>query len=147
MAKWKQRGLIFGLVVVGLTAAAYATGMSSQDVQQPLPATIGNLAAVTRVEVAEQSAVVLSGQFGAEERDGDELKREAQLTGADGANGEAEIELDADDRTRQEFEVEVEGLRASTTYQVLVDGQVAGTITTDARGEGSLELSRTTAPQ
>ena len=143
MAKWKKRGPIFGLVLVCLTAVAYATAMPPQEVQQPLPMTIADLATVTRVEVAENSTVLLSGQFGVEEADGTEVKREARLTGADGeAEGEAEVELDAADRAKQELEVEVEGLRPRTTYQVLVDGQVAGTITTDVRGEGSVELSR-----
>jgi hypothetical protein len=148
MAKWKKRGPILGLVIVCLAAAAYATAMPPQEVQQPLPNTIADLATVTRVEVAENSTVILSGQLGPEETDGDEIKREARLTGSVArAEGEAEVELDAADRTKQELEVEVEGLTARTTYQVLVDGQVAGTITTDVRGEGSLELSRPTVQQ
>ena len=146
MAKWKKRGPILGLVALCLGAAAYATAMPADETQQPLPSAIADLSSVARVEVSENSTVVLSGQFGAEESDGDEIKREAVLTGTAGT-GEAEVELDAADRTKQELEVEVEGLKASTTYQVLVDGQVAGTLTTDARGEGNLELSRNTNQQ
>lgn len=152
MAKWKKRGPILGLAAVCMMAAVYATAMPTQEVQQPLPDTIADLAAATRVEVAQNSTVVLAGEFGAEQPDGDEIKREANLAAsANGsesrAEGEAEIELDTADRSKQELEIEVEGLAAQATYQVLVDGQVAGTITTDARGEGNLELSRNTNRQ
>ena len=143
MAKWKKRGPILGLMALCLGAAAFATAMPADEMQQPLPSAIADLSSAARVEVSENSTVVLSGQFGAEETDGDEIKREAVLTGTTG-KGEAEVELDTADRTKQELEVEVEGLKATTTYQVLVDGQVAGTLTTDARGEGNLELSRNT---
>lgn len=143
MAKWKTRGPILGLAAVCLLATAYAAAMPAQGTEQALPATVGDLATATRVEVSENSTVVLSGTLGAEETDGDEIKREAPLTATSGnAKGEAEIEIDTNDRTQQELEVEVEGLTARTTYQVLVDGQVAGTITTDVRGKGSLELTR-----
>jgi hypothetical protein len=120
--------------------------MPAQEVQHPLPETIADLATVSRVEISENGTVVLAGEFGAEENDGDEVKREARLAPSAGnGEGEAEIELDAADRTRQELEIEVEDLTARTTYQVLVDGQMAGTITTDVRGRASLELSRPTA--
>jgi hypothetical protein len=144
MAKWKSRGPILGLAIICLTAAVYAGAMPAQEVQQPLPTTVADLATVSRVEVAQNGTVVLAGQFGPEENDGDEIKREAPLTGSSNAKGEAEVELNADDRARQELEVDVEGLTAQTAYQVLVDGQVAGTLTTNARGKGSLEMSRNT---
>ena len=145
MSKWKKRGPVLGLVALCLTAAAYAAAMPAQEVQGSLPETIADLATVTRVEVAENSNIVLSGQFSAERTDDDEIKREAQLNATGGkAAGEAEVELDAADRRKQELEVDVEGLTAQSTYQVLIDGQVAGTITTDSRGKGSLELSRNT---
>ena len=145
MAKWKRRVPILGLMAVCLTAAVYAAAMPAAEAQQPLPTTIADLATVSRVELTHNGGVVLAGQFGAEIDDGDEVKREATLTGADGAGkGDAEVELDTADRTKQELEVDVEGLGPQATYQVLVDGQVAGTLTTDARGKGSLELSRNT---
>ena len=143
MAKWKKRWPVLGLAVVCLTAAVYAAAMPAYETQQPLPAGVPDLTGVARVDVTENGNVVLAGQFGAEVADDDEIKRGAPLTATSGtAKGEAEIELDTNDRTKQEFEVDVEGLTARTTYQVLIDGQVAGTITTDARGRGSLELSR-----
>jgi hypothetical protein len=148
MATWKKRGPILGLALVCLMVAAYATGMPSPETQQPLPSTVPDLASATRVEVSDNGTVVLSGQLGPESDDGDEMKRLAQLTPASGnAKGEAEVELDTADRAKQELEVEVEGLTARTTYQVTVDGQMAGTITTDVRGKGNLELSRNTNQQ
>jgi hypothetical protein len=128
-----------------LTAALYATAMPPDEMQQPLPASAADLATANRVEIAENREIRLSGQFGAEIDDGDEIKREAVLQPPAGdAKGEAEIELNADDRSRQELEVEVEGLTAKTVYQVLLDGTVVGTITTDVRGKGDLELARGT---
>ena len=143
MAKWKRQGPILGLIIVCLTAAVYAMATPTQAVRQSLPDVVPDLATVSRVEVAENGNVVLAGQLGPEAADGDEVQREAALTATAGdAAGEAEVEIEAADRTKQELEVEVERLTARTTYQVLVDGHVAGTITTDARGRGSLELTR-----
>ena len=145
MSKWKKRLPIAGLVLVCLTALAYTVSMPAQELQRPLPEGVADLATVARVDVSLNGTVVLSGQFGSEIDDGDEIKREAPLTGSAGnAKGEAEVELDADDRTKQELEVDVTGLSAQTTYQVQLDGQLVGTIETDARGRGSLELSRNT---
>jgi hypothetical protein len=145
MATWKKRGPILGLAAVCVMVAAYATGMPVAEIQKPLPSTIADLGTVSRVEVALDATVVLSGQFGPETVDGDEIKREAVLAAAAGnGTGEAEVELDTADRAKQELEIEVEGLTVRTTYQVLVDGHVAGTFTTDVRGKGSLELSRNT---
>ena len=142
MSRWKKFGPVLGLAIVILMASAYTTAMPVQTSQE-LPGTVGDLATITRIEIAENSTVVLAASLGPEEQDGNEFTREARLEAESGtAHGEVEIEIDAADRTRQEIEVEVEGLTPQTTYQVLLDGQVAGIITTDERGEGSVDLSR-----
>jgi len=145
MSTWRRRIPILGLALVCLTAAAYAVAMPADERQQPLNAAVVDLGTAARIDVSEGATVVLSGQFGAETTDDDEIKREASLAASSGgATGEAEIELDAADRSKQELEVEVAGLKASAEYQVLIDGQLAGTLNTDARGRGNVELSRGT---
>ena len=146
MAKWRLRIPILGLMLVCFIATAFAVRMPADEVQQPLAANVGDLATVSRIEVRDHATPLLSGEFGAETTDDDEIKREATLTsaGAGAAKGNAEIELDAADRTEQELEVEVEGLAPRATYQIVIDGQLAGTMTTDARGRGNIELSRGT---
>jgi hypothetical protein len=145
MAKWKRHGPLLGLALVATMAAAYAVAMPAQELQQPLATSIGDLATASRIEVHQAGTVVLSGQFGAETVDDDEIKREAALAPTAGAGkGEAEIELDASDRTKQELEVEVEGLNPRTAYELVIDGQPAGAITTDSRGRASVEFSRGT---
>jgi hypothetical protein len=145
MSKWKKRLPLAGLGIICLTALAYTVSMPAQELQRPLPDSVADLAKVTRVDVSLNGTVVLSGQFGNEIDDGDEIKREAPLTGSAGnAAGEAEVELDTDDRTKQELEIDVTGLSARSTYEVRLDGELIGTIVTDARGRGSLELSRNT---
>ena len=149
MAKTKRLGPLVALAVVCAVAAAYAVTSPMQDAEQPLPAAVADLATVSQIEVRDGSSVVLSGQFGAEEVDGEEVKRMAPLTPAAGSaiKGEAEVELDADNRANQELEVSVEGATARATLQVFVDGQLAGTFQTNARGKGDIELSRGTDVQ
>lgn len=48
-----------------------------------------------------------------------------------------------DGTENRRFEVEIEGAAASTTYDVSVAGTVVGQITTDADGDGELELKTT----
>jgi hypothetical protein len=130
-------------------AATYAVTSPMQDAEQPLAAAVADLATVSQIEVRDGNTVVLSGQFGAEVADDDEIKRTALLTSAAGgaAKGEAEIELDADNRANQELEVAVEDATARVTLQVFLDGQLAGTFQTNARGKGNMELSRGTDTQ
>ena len=148
MAFSKRIGPLVALVIVCAVAATYAVTSPMQDAEQPLPASIADLATVSQVEVRDGSAVVLSGQFGAEVEDGDDIKRVAPLTAATGAaKGEAEVEFDADNRANQELEVSVEGATARATLEVFIDGQLAGSFQTNARGKGDIELTRGTDVQ
>ena len=145
MARSKRFGPVVALAAVCVLAGVYAAAMPTAEEQQSLPQQIADLSSVTRVEISDGNSVVLSGQFGAEVADDDEMKREAVLADAAGAQaaGEAEIEMDTNNREEQELEVEVRGLSPKGTYQVLLDGAPIGALTMDARGRGSVEFART----
>jgi Ca2+-binding RTX toxin-like protein len=60
----------------------------------------------------------------------------AQLTGSGGATGIAEF-----NSTTADFELQVQGGPASRSLDVSIDGTKVGTVTTDATGNGVLEMS------
>ncbi len=64
---------------------------------------------------------------------------EAVLTGPAGAAGKAEFNA-----TTKKFELAVTGAAANATLDVSVDGTKVGTLTTDARGNGTLEVKQAT---
>jgi hypothetical protein len=76
-----------------------------------------------------------SGQSG-QDNEGTSARLEATLSNASGATGKAQFNGDG------ELDVSVKGAAASTTLNVLVDGTQVGTLTTDAHGNGELELSQ-----
>jgi hypothetical protein len=133
---------VFG---VALVSGALALAWAAPDVEGPLPQDVGDLSQAAAIEVADAGGqVVLTGRFGVEEAgNGAERERKAPLTAAAGsAKGEAEIEVStaSDGRAEQELEVDVEGLAASATFAVNVDGRRVATLTTDARGRAEVEL-------
>lgn len=144
MAISKKYGPIVAFVLLCAVATTYVLATPMQDSEQALPASVADLATVSQVEVRDSNGGgVLSGQFGAEAVDGPEVKRKATLRPSSGTGkGDAEIELDADNRANQELEVSVQGVAAAATYQVFVDGQLAGSFKTNSRGNGDIELSR-----
>jgi hypothetical protein len=61
---------------------------------------------------------------------------DAQLTGANGAEGEAEYNT-----TTNEFQLEIENVTPNTKLNILVGGQQVGTVTTDSMGNAELDLA------
>jgi hypothetical protein len=130
-----------GLAIASLSVAA---GMVvALEAEQPLPADVGDLSAVTRIEVKDSAGTVwFNGQFGEPVEKNGERERKAVLTGTGGATCEAEIETRTTaGRTHQELEVDVAGLPPGTTLSVTVDDRPVATFTTDAKGKGEIELS------
>jgi hypothetical protein len=143
-----RRKTTMGLIGVGtvacLLSAVGLARLDGSDEAGTLPAALGDLSRASAVEVKDaEGRVVLSGTFGAEQKDDDGAReRKAALAATSGpAKGEAEIEVTADATPRVELEIEVENLAASQTFTVYVDGQQAATLTTDARGKAEVELS------
>jgi hypothetical protein len=78
-----------------------------------------------------------------QESNGEEMNSdntlEAHLTNGSGATGTAEFNA-----TTGDFELQIEGAAANTTLDVSIDGNSVGSISTDANGNGQLELSNVT---
>jgi hypothetical protein len=135
------------LLLCGYAAFAVIRGASkAQEIKQPLPSSVGDLAAAKSVEIKDAAGhVVLSGAFVAErEQDGD-VEGKALLTGTGNnaaAKGEAEFEVSTNKTggTERELEVSVRQLAPGTSFSLFVDGQQVATFSTDQRGAAELEM-------
>jgi hypothetical protein len=141
-----RRTMVASVVSVVFVSAALALTVARPEDKGTLAAEAGDLSGAAAIEVRDQGGqVVLSGTFGAGDTDDDggDVERVAELKAPSGAaRGEAEIEISGGaGGTKQELEVDVEGLPAAATFTVVVDGQSVATITTDARGKADAELS------
>lgn len=134
------------MLVIGYAAIRVVSG-NDDDIKQPLPATIGNLADAKSIEIRDASGqVVLAGNFSESTDVGGERERFAQLspTAVDpDAKGAAEIEIKtgAGATTEQELELGAERLAPGASYKLFIDGQEVTTFTTDSRGDAELEMS------
>ena len=73
------------------------------------------------------------------EHQSSDIHLEADLSNGAGATGKAEFNA-----TASEFEVQIEGAQANTTYDVLIDGTKVGVIVTNALGAGQMEVYQPT---
>ena len=129
--------------IAGLFATmAAATYMVVQLHAQSQPA--GDFSNAATAEVRDmQGQVILRGQFAAVAEEDDDLERKAPLAaaGADsGPRGEAEIEVDKGDVSRQEIEFSVVDLAPGTRVTFVIDGQIVGQATANGRGRAELEI-------
>ena len=70
------------------------------------------------------------------------MELHVRLTGAGTEKGEAELEIESEDRGQKiEFEVQVESATPGSIHDVILDGIAVGQITIDAGGKGRLRLS------
>jgi hypothetical protein len=142
-----RRTVVASVVSVVFVSAALALTVARPEDKGTLSAEAGDLSGAAAIEIRDPGGqVVLSGTFGAGDTDDDggDVERVAELKAPSGAaRGEAEIEISggAAGGTKQELEVDVEGLPAAATFTVVVDGQSVATITTDARGKADADLS------
>ena len=135
------------LLLCGYAAFAVIRGASKvQDIKQPLPSSVGDLAAAKLVEIKDAAGhIVLSGAFVARrEQDGD-VEGKALLTGTGNnaaAKGEAEFEVSTNKTggTERELEVSVRQLAPGASFSLFVDGQQAATFSTNQRGAAELEM-------
>jgi hypothetical protein len=143
---------ILGLVLTIGYAGIRVARSDAEEVKHALPAALGSLAEVKRVEVKDADGqVVLSGDFGGSKVGGKEIERKAALAGtslAPEARGKAEIEFSAEGSgaDERELEMKVERLAAGATFRLFVDGQEVASFVTNHRGEAEVELSNE-APQ
>lgn len=135
------------LLLCGYAAfAVIRSGSKVQEIRQPLPSSVGDLAAAKLVEIKDAAGhVVMSGTFVAKrEQDGD-VEGKAPLTGTvsnAAAKGEAEFEVSMNKTgaTERELEVSVRQLAPGTSFGLFVDGQQMATFSTDQRGAAELEM-------
>lgn len=135
------------LLLCGYAAfAVIRSGSKAQEIKQPLPSSVGDLAAAKLVEIKDAAGhIVLSGTFGARhEQDGD-VEGKALLTDTvsnAAAKGEAEFEVSTNINggTERELEVSVRQLAPGTSFSLFVDGQQVATFSTDQRGAAELEM-------
>ena len=139
--------ILSAAAIVAVTGGAITFARAEAEEQQfTLPAEFTDLAAIAAIEVRDASgSVVLHGTFaGTPEADGN-LERKAKLAAKDGsaATGEAEIEIEKSEKTgavKVEVDLDVAKLAASTAYSFHLDGRLAASFTTDAKGEAEVEL-------
>jgi hypothetical protein len=128
------------LVVCG--ALGLAVRQTRDSVPRPEPR-IGNLSSALVVEIHDRaSRRVLYGEFRPVASTVHEAARSAPLMAVEGeAVGSAEIELvrHPNGTLVQELEIDVEGLSPYRDFDVVVDGQRVGPLSTDGRGAGEFE--------
>ena len=133
--------LMSALLVCGAVSAWFVGTLDAQGVA--LPSGVGDLSSASTLEVKDSAGtVVLRGNFVEVPEDDDDIERKADLTGAAGATGQAEIEVSkTNNQLDQEVEVSVSKLTPGATYAVFVDGTQLGTFQTNKSGDGELELN------
>jgi hypothetical protein len=135
------------LLIILIIAVAGVAISHAQRINKPLPPTLNRLMEARLVEIKDEAGeVVLSGEFTTASDTRIEIERVATLSGPEGATGvkgEAEIELvkNGDQFSKQELEVEVEGLPQAANFKLFVDQVEVIAFTTNRRGKASMKFS------
>lgn len=139
--------LVGMLLLCGYAAfAVIRSGNKVQEVKQPLPSSVGDLAAVKLVEIKDAAGqVVLSGSFVVENKQDGDVEGRALLAGTGviaAAKGEAEFEISTNRNgsTEKELEVSVRKLSPGASFSLFVDGQQVAAFYTNGRGAAELEM-------
>jgi hypothetical protein len=134
---------ILGMFLVLLYATINVAKGDTDEIKQPLPSSLTDLAAVKIIEISDANGqTVLKGNF----IDLNEVERTAALVGegsSANARGKASIEISKKKNgfTEKELEVETQNLAARSVFKIIVDGQEVASFTTDHTGKAELELS------
>ncbi len=138
---------IFGMFLVLLYATINVAKGDTDEIKQPLPSSLTDLAAVKVVEISDANGqTVLKGNFIESGNDLNEVERTAALVGegsSANARGKASIEISKKKNgfMEKELEVETQNLAARSVFKVIVDGQEVASFTTNHTGKAELELS------
>jgi hypothetical protein len=133
--------VLCGLLVTGGVIVPYLVGARSS----PPAVTLGDVSDAHIVEIRDvRGATLLSGEFRSRVDALGNVEKDAALSDPKGRRiiGEVELEIPAAGRPnrRAELEVDVMGLPASATFQVVIDDRVVGSFKTDDRGSFDMEL-------
>ena len=122
----------------------------AQEVKQPLPSTVGDLATAKLVEIKDAAGqVVLNGNIVHKNKQDKDVEGEALLTGS-GTNAEAkgklevEVSTNSNGLTEKELELDVRGLTPGASFSLFLDGQQVTTFVTDLHGSVDLEMKAAT---
>lgn len=136
---------ILGMFLVLLYATINVAKGDTDEIKQPLPSSLTDLAAVKVIEISDANGqTILKGNFVESGNDLNEVERTAMLAGnGSNARGKASIEISKNKNgfTEKELEVETYNLAARSVFKVTVDGQEVASFTTDHAGKAELELS------
>lgn len=139
--------LVGMLLLCGYAAfAVIRSGNKVQEVKQPLPYYVSDLAAAKLVEIKDAAGqIVLSGNFIVENKRDGGVEGKALLTATGinaGAKGEAEFEVskNRNGATEKELEVSVRKLAPATSFSMFVDGKQVATFSTNQRGAAEVEM-------
>jgi hypothetical protein len=118
--------------------------MAADKVEYEIPQGFSLVNAKTIQIKDHNGQVLLSGTFGPEDSDKDDSELEALLTGTGSkAKGRAEIEYEQKNNaiTKQELDLELEGLAASANVTIVIDGKDLRSITVDKSGDADLKFA------
>ena len=132
--------LLFGAVTIVIV------GNQNNEIKQPLPASLGNFAAIKLVEIRDTAGqVVLRGSLPTTTTDNGDVDVEVTLTRTavnPNAEGKAEVEVSTDDGTvERELEIEVHKLTPGASFNLFVDGQQITAFSTNQKGHAELEMT------
>jgi hypothetical protein len=136
---------VIGMFLLGCAVVLAVRG-EGREIEQPLPSSLDDLAAVRLVEVKDAGGqVVLGGSFTMTTKKNGDIEGEAILAATGvvvNASGKAEVEVSKrDGKVDKELEVEVRKLTPGATFNLFIDGQQATIIETNHRGAAELEMS------
>lgn len=135
----------------GVVAAAGLATLLLANSASSSPFVPGDVSEAHIVEIRDPNGeVVVFGEFRSRKDALGNTEKDAGLVDARGRRviGEVELEIPAPGRhdRRVELEVDIVGLPARATYDVVIDDRVVGTFTTDDRGGVDMELQEGEIP-
>lgn len=135
----------------GVVAAAGLATLLLANSASSSPFVPGDVSEAHIVEIRDRRGeVVVFGEFRSRKDALGNTEKDAGLVDARGRRviGEVELEIPAPGRhdRRVELEVDIIGLPARATYDVVIDDRIVGTFTTDDRGGVDMELQEGEIP-
>jgi hypothetical protein len=135
----------------GVVAAAGLATLLLANSASSSPFVPGDVSEAHIVEIRDPNGeVVVFGEFRSRKDALGNTEKDAGLVDARGRRviGEVELEIPAPGRhdRRVELEVDIVGLPARATYDVVIDDRIVGTFTTDDRGGVDMELQEGEIP-
>jgi hypothetical protein len=133
--------VICGLTMLGGLAMPTLTGANAV----PSVIALGDVSEAHMVEIRDhRGETILSGEFRSRVDSLGNTEKDAALTDRRGRAviGEVELEIPAPAREnrRTELEVDILGLPARGTFDIVIDDRIVGRFTTDDRGGVDMEL-------